>query len=92
MADGTGHNGNGNGYTTKEMLARIDAKLDALSASVETVRLDLAVHEVRPFHAGAVKEFDEVRTEVRAHAMRFAAIGGVLTLAAFLIGIAVRVL
>lgn len=81
---------NGNGYTVKEYLARIDAKLDAVAGGLEAVRLDLAVHEARPYHEGQRAELEDIRTATKANTMRLAAIGGGIAVGIFLVELVAR--
>lgn len=86
-------NGNGNGsYTQKEMLARIEGKLDLLAQKLEAVTLDMAVHEARPFHESARHEVDEMREAAQASKQRLAYYAGGIAVAVFVVEIAARLL
>jgi BMFP domain-containing protein YqiC len=50
-------------FTQKEMLVRIDGKLDAALARIETVELKQAVHEAQPYHNEATVKQLEARLE-----------------------------
>jgi len=52
-----------NGFTQKEMLVRIDGKLDALTGRTASLELTQAVHEARPLHEEGQKNFDELRKD-----------------------------
>lgn len=51
-------------FTTKEMLVRIDAKLDSYHADMEAVKLHLAVHEAYPWHTGSDEQVKEIRSQL----------------------------
>ena len=40
-----------NGFSTKEMLVRIDGKLDVALGRITAVELGAAVHSAKPFHS-----------------------------------------
>lgn len=84
------NNSNGNGYTVKEYLARIDAKLDTVAGGLEAVRLDLAVHEAKAFHESARQELTDIRDATKSNTMRLAAIGGGVAAGVFLVELALR--
>lgn len=44
---------NGTAFTQKEMLVRIDGKLDTVAAHLTAVELELAVHKAQPLHSDA---------------------------------------
>jgi len=50
-----------NGFSTKEMLVRIDGKLDVALARITAVELHEAVHAAKPFHSLHVAEALENR-------------------------------
>lgn len=45
-----------NGFTTKEMLVRIDGKLDAALARIAALELKQGIHEARPYHSEATQD------------------------------------
>jgi hypothetical protein len=54
---------NGNGFTQKEMLVRIDGKLDAALARITAIETKLAVHEAKPLHDPSTLEHMEQRVD-----------------------------
>lgn len=81
---------NGNGYTQKEMLARIEGKLDAISGQVERLTIDFAVHEAAPYHPSAVADINAMRERGRANQLRMARLFGGIAAAVFLVDVAMR--
>lgn len=89
--NGTG-NGNGNGLTQKEMLARIEAKLDGVTAKLEALTIQAAVHEARPFHNSAHDEVEQIRRGLAENKTRLAAYAGGIAVAVFVVELAARIL
>lgn len=83
---------NGNGYTQKEMLARIEAKLDVIAGKMEALQIEFAVHEAQPFHLAAKAEMETIRDEQKAAMVRLATIAGGIAVGAFVVGILVRLI
>lgn len=90
MTTTTPPNGNGNGYTQKEMLARIEGKLDVIAGKMESLRIEFAVHEAQPFHVAAKAEMDAIKDEQKASMIRLATIAGGIAVGAFIVGILAR--
>lgn len=86
-----GSNGNGT-YSTKEMLARIEGKLDLLAGKLEAVTLDMAVHEAKPFHAAAQTEVEQIRRGLSENKTRLAAYAGGIAVAVFVVELAARLM
>lgn len=86
-------NGNGNGfYTTKELLAKIDGKLDLLAGRVTELQLDQAVHAAKPHHDAAREEMESLRRQVDASNRKLATYAGGITVGAFVVQVLVRLL
>lgn len=84
-------NGNGNGsYSTKEYLARIEAKLDAVQAHLQTVQLNFAVHEAQPHHENARREMEELRSAVESSRVKLATYAGAIAVAIFALELIAR--
>lgn len=83
---------NGNGYSQKEMLTRIEGKLDAIAAQVERLKIEFAAHEAAPFHPSAVHDVDEMRDRGRTNQIRIARILGGAAVAVFVLELAARLL
>lgn len=92
MTTPTNGNGNGNGLTQKEMLARIEGKLDVMTAKLEALTIQAAVHEAKPFHDAARADVEELRQGVGSNKTRLAAYAGGIAVAVFVVELAARLL